>query len=412
MDCLAGAACFFAAAVSLSATLASADDALPKTPAEAARMEAKDALPLTHFYDTPANLSATKPGALLRSETVEQYALPKGARGVRILYHSRDAAGRDVATSGVVLIPAGRAPAGGWPVIAWAHGTSGVARSCAPSAMKDVYYGEEGLFPMVRAGFAVVATDYHGLGTLGPHQYVSKTAQAYDVIFSIPAAHAAVPALGKSWVVDGHSQGGLAAWSVAEMEAQLRDPDYRGAVAVAGALRFEGFLDNAALGRGAGFYFPLIAYGIAAQEAGFAPQDMLSQRALEHYADMTQKGCWLYAYATYAGVPPSEMLRPGWNKLPAVRKWVSDNTTVKAPIAGPVLMIAGEADQSVPLAGLRATFAAACKKGMTVTFRSYPGLDHDPTMANSTPDQLAWIRDRLAGKPARSNCGAISPPGR
>ena len=46
--------------------------------------------------------------------------------------------------------------------------------------------------PMVRAGFAVIATDYHGLGTEGPHEYINKTAQARDVIYSVPAAHAAV----------------------------------------------------------------------------------------------------------------------------------------------------------------------------------------------------------------------------
>lgn len=406
LEFLARLSCTVTLAASLGATPARADDALPKTPAQAARMEAADALPLTSFYDTPSNLSATKPGALLRSETVGQYALPKGARGVRILYHSRDAAGRDVATSGVVLIPAGKAPSGGWPVIAWAHGTSGVARVCAPSAMKDVYYGEEGLFPMVRAGFAVVATDYHGLGTAGPHQYVNKTAQAYDVIDAIPAARAAVPALGKDWVVDGHSQGGLAAWGVAEMEAQLKDPGYRGAVAVAGALRLEGLLDDAGLGRGAGFYFPLIAYGIAAQQPDFDSKGMLSPRALAHYADVTQKGCWFYAYATYSDASPAEMVRKGWNKTPALQKFVADNATVRAPIAGPVLVIAGEADRSVPLAGLRATVAAACKKGMNVTFRSYPGLDHDPTMTNSTPDQLNWIQERLAGKSTRGTCGS------
>ncbi len=97
---------------------------------------------------------------------------------MRILYHSLSATGRDVATSGVVLIPAGTPPQEGWPVIAWAHGTSGVSRLCGPSTMKDVYYGDEGLMPMVAAGFAVVATDYHGLGTEGPHEYVNKTAQA------------------------------------------------------------------------------------------------------------------------------------------------------------------------------------------------------------------------------------------
>ncbi len=66
--------------------------------------------------------------------------------------------------------------------------------------------------PMVSAGFAVVATDYHGLGTEGLHQYINKTAQAHDVVYSIPAAHAAVAHLNPQWVVDGHSQGGLAAW--------------------------------------------------------------------------------------------------------------------------------------------------------------------------------------------------------
>jgi hypothetical protein len=47
--------------------------------------------------------------------------------------------------------------------------------------------------------------------------------------------------------------------------------------------------------------------------------------------------------------------------------------------------------------------------GVALTFRSYPGLDHDPTMDKSTPDQLAWIRERFAGKPVSSNCGDLPP---
>jgi hypothetical protein len=213
----------------LSAMVCAQAQEMPKTLAEAEAMEQADRVPITDFYSTPSNLSATKPGDLLRKESFAGYSLPKGATAVRILYHSLDATGQDVATSAVVLIPAGTPPAKGWPVIAWAHGTSGVARLCAPSAMKDVYYGEEGLMPMVAAGFAVVATDYHGLGTEGPHQYVNKSAQAHDVVYSIPAARAAVRSLGARWVVDGHSQGGLAAWGVAEAEHDLKDPNYLGA---------------------------------------------------------------------------------------------------------------------------------------------------------------------------------------
>jgi len=140
-----GSALALGATLALVALGAAHAQEMPKTLAEAAAMEQADRLPITDFYSTPSSLTATKPGDLLRKAAFAGYSLPKGATAVRILYHSLDATGQDVATSGVVLIPAGTPPSGGWPVIAWAHGTSGVARLCAPSAMKDVYYGDEGL---------------------------------------------------------------------------------------------------------------------------------------------------------------------------------------------------------------------------------------------------------------------------
>jgi len=392
-------------ATAMTATpFADTAEAPPPTPKQALTLERSDLLPITKFYDTPSDLSSSKPGDLLRSEKFSDYILPPGATAVRILYRSLDAEGRPVATSGVVLIPAGKAPAEGWPIIAWAHGTSGVARQCAPSAMKDVYYGDEGLKPMLKAGFAIVATDYHGLGTQGPHQYVNKTAQAYDVIYSIPAARAAVPALGKRWVVDGHSQGGLAAWGVAEMEFQIRDPSFLAAISVAGATHLQGLLTDLANAKSAGFYLPFIAFGVAARFSDFKPESMLSSLAMKNYQNVARKGCWLYAFANYAGDPPGSMVKPGWTELPAVKSFVAESLTTEKPVARPILVIAGEADQSVAISGVRATVAAACRKNMNVTFRSYPGLDHDPTMTNSTPEQLAWIHERFEGKPAKGNC--------
>lgn len=377
---------------------------MPKTPAEAVAMERADALPITDFYSTPANLSSTKPGDLLRKESFAGYSLPKGATAVRILYHSLDATGRDVATSGVVLIPAGKAPSTGWPVIAWAHGTSGVARLCAPSAMKDVYYGDEGLMPMVAAGFAVVATDYHGLGTEGPHQYVNKTAQARDVVYSIPAARAAVPTLGARWVVDGHSQGGLAAWGVAEAEHDLMDPDYLGAVSVAGVARESDFFSHLSNTPGVGFYLAFMAAGIHARYPQFNPHDLLSDAVLEHYTDVTTKGCFEYGFATYAALPSGTLLRPNWEKSVWIHRFFEGNAEAKVPIGGPLLVVAGEADQTVPIDAVRDAVKQMCAAKQAVTFRSYPGLDHDPTMEKSTPYQLEWIRARFAGKPAVSNC--------
>ena len=377
---------------------------MPKTLAEAAAMEQADRLPITDFYSTPVNLAATKPGALLRKETFAGYSLPKGATAVRILYHSMDAIGQDVATSGVVLIPGGTPGPKGWPVIAWAHGTSGVSRLCAPSAMKDVYYGDEGLMPMVAAGFAVVATDYHGLGTEGPHQYVNKLAQAHDVVYSIPAARAAVRSLGSKWVVDGHSQGGLAAWGVAEAEHDLKDPNYLGAVSVAGVAREVDFFSHLSNTPGVGFYLAFMAAGIHARYPEFEPDDLLSDSVLEHYTDVTTKGCFYYGYATYAALPSGTLLRPTWEKSVWIHRFFDGNAVANAPIGGPLFVIAGEADQTVPIAGVRAAVKQMCAAKQLVTFRSYPGLDHDPAMEKSTPDQLEWIRSRFAGKPAMSNC--------
>jgi len=409
MSSSSAAAALLAGALTLSifGRESKADDVpMPHSLAEAIRMEHDDALPSSAFYETPA-LAASKPGDLLRQESFDGYSLPSGAKAVRILYHSQSSGGRDVATSGVVLIPPGSAPAGGWPVIAWAHGTTGVARMCAPSLQKDVAYGEEGLMPMVRAGFAVVATDYHGLGTAGPHEYVNKIAQARDVIYSIPAAHAAVPSLGNKWVVVGHSQGGLAAWSVAEMQATLRDPNYLGAVSVAGAGSLKAIL-NAMGGPGseAAFYLTYMAYAIHVLTPSFQPQDMLEGIARERYSDVTTRGCWDYAFASFLHAPPGKIVKPGWDKTAAAERFFKNDELGTAPIGGPMLVLAGEGDKTVPIASVRDTVGVACEHGLALTFRSYPGLDHDPTMINSTPDQLNWIRDRFAGKPSSGNCPA------
>jgi hypothetical protein len=120
--------------------------ALAQTLQQALQAQKADALPLTSFYDTPVPLPPGRPGSLINSEPFEEYQVPPGVGAVLILYHSRSASGQDVASSGVVLVPFGTPPAGGWPVIAWAHGTSGIARMCAPSLMKDVYYSWEDLF--------------------------------------------------------------------------------------------------------------------------------------------------------------------------------------------------------------------------------------------------------------------------
>jgi len=391
----------------LLATPALADDPLPNSRAEAIAMEAKDALPLTRFYDPPRPLVPAAPGTLIRAEPFAGYQIPKGASAVRILYHSRALHGEDVAASGVVLIPAGTPPPGGWPVIAWAHGTSGVARRCAPSLMKDVEYGEEGLMPMVAAGFAVVATDYAGLGTPGPHAYDNKIPQANDVVYAIPAAHAAVTVLSGQWVAIGHSQGGVAVWGVVELESNRNDAGYLGAISVAGDMDYAAYEthDAATFDPITDLYWPFTAFGIHASYPSFDVRRMLTAPVLARYRDVTAKGCWYYAYAAMKEIGRQRAVKPGWDKSPEVERYNQDSKSADKPIRGPLLILAGDDDRSVAIANIAASVKQACHIGLPVEYRHHPGLDHDPLMQETTPEQLAWVRERLDGKPWASNCG-------
>ncbi|OUJ14617.1 lipase [Acetobacter orientalis] len=385
---------------------------MPKTVPEALAHEAALALPITPFYtapDTTAQTGSVWPGKLVRAEKATQdYTVPAGTSVWRIVYHSLDAQRHDVLTSAFILLPAGPTPTGGWPVVAWAHGTSGVAQSCAPSLMKDLYYGDEGLFDFPKAGLAVVATDYHGQGTPGAHQYMNKLAQGYDVIYAVAAAQAALPGiLSQKWVADGHSQGGMAAWSVGEMEQQLQNPNYLGTVSVSGTVDMLDFIAPKPEEGGAPFYFPMVAFGTKARFADFDEHSVLTKAGYAHYPLLSTKGCWFTGHAAYAGKTSADIMQPNWTKAPAIQALLKEDSVGQLPVKGPLMVLTGGGDVSVPPGGVKATARKACKNGIKLFFHLYPGLDHDPTMTNSTPDQIEWIKDRFAGKPFTPNCGTL-----
>lgn len=103
----------------------------------------------------------TKPGALIKSERVAAPSI-KGAV-YRVLYVSTTVDGKPTPVTGIVIVPNTRAPAAGYPVVSWGHGTNGMADSCAPSIEPD------SAVPLVNMlldqGWEVTASDYQGEGT-------------------------------------------------------------------------------------------------------------------------------------------------------------------------------------------------------------------------------------------------------
>ncbi|WNG17867.1 alpha/beta hydrolase family protein [Cystobacter fuscus] len=135
-----------------------------------------------------------------------------------VVYVSESVHGKPIAVSGIIALPKKAAPPGGYPVISWAHGTVGCADDCAPS--RDVAGTQAhpfNAFPHVLLnkfldrGWAVVMTDYEGLGTAGPHPYLLGKSQARGILDIVRAARQLHPEISNQLAIVGHSQGGQAA---------------------------------------------------------------------------------------------------------------------------------------------------------------------------------------------------------
>jgi len=177
------------------------------------------------FYDAPQQLPRES-GVLLRSEPFAK-AVPAGARAWRILY-TTTRADNPPAVGSAVVIASRRTMSGPRPVIAWAHGTTGVVPGCAPSVMANPFANVPGVDQLVGEDWVYVATDYVGLGTTGGHAYLIGDDAARSVLDSVRAARQLpVVNLDNRVIVWGHSQGGNSAlWT--GMRAADYAPDVNG----------------------------------------------------------------------------------------------------------------------------------------------------------------------------------------
>lgn len=366
-----------------------------QAPALQRRSDILRKFPLTKFYDTPSPLSSGQPGALIRSAPFDGYILPSGVEAVRILYYSRSHSGELVASSGVVLYPDSKPPTGGWPVLAWAHELNGVARACAPSLSRNLQHGPF-LSMYVNLGYAVVATDYTGLGTSFRNAFADVRSNAQDVIYSIPAARNAVPGLGARWVALGMDEGAMAAVGVAELERQSRDPAYLGAIAISRVSDLEDLLTSSA---NQSHQLPLLlAYGTKTVFPQFDPKDILSGQALSLYDQLSEE-CSVRAAEK---VPLTEIVKAHWSDNKFVQDFFQHNRLGTQPAAGPLMIVTSEGDSA--FSATTKAVMRLCKQGDKVLFNRYGEYDPGAVIGDSTRDQISWIQDRFAGRPATSNC--------
>ncbi|MFI6833635.1 lipase family protein [Kribbella sp. NPDC050241] len=373
-------------------------------------LQRQNALPRTGFYDPPVPLPWAPAGALIRDQFTTDFVVggvPVPA--TRILYHTRRSDGRDVAASGVVLVPSGRPrPKDGWPVVVDAHGTSGTGRACAPSLMRDLYHGNQ-MVRFLQQGYVVVAPDYAGLGEDGQHELGNKVAASNDVMDSVLAARAALPALSRRWVVWGHSQGGGAALGVAERQVWAPTPGYLGAVVTAPAADLRSVADHVVQTPGLGGFAPLLAVGAHWSDPRIKVGRLLTQAAMDRLS-ITEVGCLGAVLAANADLTGTALVQPAYSDDARFNRYLEENSIGSRPVAGPVLLLQGEADTVIPQTDTDRLAASLCRRHAAIDYRTYPGLEHDTYPGvlgiddGTMTDILAWTADRFAGRPVPSGC--------
>lgn len=127
--------------------------------------------------------------------------------------------GQETQATALLFEPNQPKPAGGWPIVVWAHGTTGVADICAPSR-QGLKGNEYFIARLLAEGYAVVAPDYEGLGEPSGqelHPFLNLKSQAYSITDAVVAAHQHFNNSTETrWTVVGHSQGGQAALGAAQ----------------------------------------------------------------------------------------------------------------------------------------------------------------------------------------------------
>ena len=361
------------------------------------------------FYTAPSH-PPIYAGALLRTQDFTR-SIPPGSHAWRILYTTSDANGQ-AATASALVVVSDSAPATPRPVVAWAHGATGVVRPCAPSLLKDPAAAMPALSQILAQGWVLVATDYTGLGTSGPHPFLVGAGQAHSVLDAVRAArHVAGLQLSGQTVVWGHAQGGNAALWTGQAGGQYA-PD----VPLAGVAALAPLSDLPQVARNLGRVpggavvaaYLMTTYSAVYPDVGFdayvrpgarAAVQREAARCLGDAEQFTPGGSSAKPDPTIFATDPASG---------PLRTRLVENTP-QAAIAAPVFIGQGQNDALVPLTIQKTYVDRRChlKGDGPLDFRTYPGMDHLGVVAPGSAamtELLRWTADRFAGKKAPSTC--------
>ncbi len=373
------------------------------------------------FYEPPTDRPSAS-GVVVRVEPFTR-AVPEGATAWRILYTSTGLDDEPTTISGTVLVPDAEPEGDARPVLAWAHGTTGIARGCAPSLLPHPWGGIPALDEALAKGWVVVATDYQGLGTVGPHPYLVGDVAARNVLDSIravsslaeqqPDAFGSVPPEQDRAVVWGHSQGGHSTlFTVASDYAP--EVELLGGAAISPATELLRLLEvseddlvgkalsSLAMVSWSKVYDDVRLSSVVRPAVRLRVEDIASRcvtapKALVSIAEAASIRGGIFA------TPPADD--------PALAAHMAANTPTGVSEAGEELHLfvaQGLADQVVDPTVTREWVRGVCETGeTTIDLHLYEGQDHFSIVAEDSPVDdalMAYTEARFAGDPPQDAC--------
>ena len=339
----------------------------------------------------------TTPGRLIRSVPLDRSLwLPDAGTAVRVLYSTTDGQGRPAVSTGSIAVPKGTPPRGGWPVLAWAHGTVGMGDDCAPSAQKpsadDIAY----LGHWLRKGYAIVATDYVGMGTPGPLYYLDGLTAAHSVVDSVVAAQGSGVPLSRRWAALGHSQGAGAALSAARYARAFSAGsglDYRGGLATGVPANLESVLQTlgpqfppVVLPRTLNTYVLYILAGLRSARPDLRVDDLLTPVG-RRLVDRANAACGKQMRPFTEGLDLRTVFARPLASIPDVygtlRRYLG---TPDSGYTDPVFIGQGLTDVNVPAPSALSLAAQMTANRQPLELHVYPAADHPGVLSAVLPD--------------------------
>lgn len=374
---------------------------------------------VNHFKDASsessqiatAQIGGSEPGSLVSATTLDELNKdPDSALwdSARVLYRSTNGdTGQPTVVSGSVYVPKTPAPEGGWPVMAFGHGTTGIDEPCAPSLSPSLLNMKVWVVSLIKKGYAVAFTDYQGLGAPGVHPYTDNKTEGYNVIDSVRALRHTFPNVSNRWAAFGGSQGGGAVWAAAELAASYApELNLVGVVAMSPAADVSGIVDKATAKTlttdQAPAWFPLVEV-MGRLHPDFNRDDYRSGAAAKYWDILTS--CSgpksLDRNAAAAELKDTDFVPrtpEAADRLRALLKqWALPHDRVSAPLS----IIYGGQDTLIDSQWTTDAIARACALGGPIVWDLQPDKDHGNVDIST---QFDWLADRFAGKPAASEC--------